>query len=335
MQFTDLTDRARVPVTLVATQREQVDTFVRGAVTERFATGEFPPSATLFELLMPARLKEEFRNDRNVVLILDTTSARYPWELLCRSVNAEDKPLSVRAGMIRQLTEAYAPDRPVVAVGNKALVIGDPPTGLSEFPPLKGAREEAELVADQLERVFDVTKRIGCEDGSSSLAALLAGRWRILHLAGHGAVNFEKGGIRITGMALENGMFFTPENVGQMGAIPEFVFLNCCYLGLVDASAQKKAEARYHELAANVATAFTASAPARWSPQDGRSTTPPQSFSRKFFIANCSAVTCSDQPPTRPVSRFTKNMPSVTRGAPINAMAIPPSGYFPTPMACP
>jgi tetratricopeptide (TPR) repeat protein len=253
LKFTDLTDRARAPVSLIAAQREQVDEFVRGAVTQKDALGEFPPSVTLFELLLPTRLKEESRDDRNLVLVLDSMTAHYPWELLRRS---EGKPLSIRAGMIRQLTEEYVPDRPLVTVGNKALVVGDPPTGLSELPPLKGAREEAELVAAQLAQTFEVTKRIACDDGRSSLAALLSGRWRVLHLASHGVVEFEKSGKKVTGMALENGRFFTPENVAQMGAIPEFVFLNCCYLGLVDPDAQRKAEARYHELAANIGTQF-------------------------------------------------------------------------------
>jgi tetratricopeptide (TPR) repeat protein len=41
-----------------------------------------------------------------------------------------------------------------------------------------------------------------------------------------------------------------------MAAIPEFVFLNCCFLGSVDPDAEQRASARYHELAANLGTAF-------------------------------------------------------------------------------
>jgi CHAT domain-containing protein len=255
LRFTDLTDRARVPVSLVASERKQVDEFVRGAVIQTHATDEFPASATLYELLLPPRLKEESHNDRNVVLVLDQRAASYPWELL-RRPGRDDKPMSIRAGMIRQLTEMQLPERPIISIGNEALVVGDPPSGLPEFGPLPGARAEAELVVQRLRADFDVTDRIHRADGSSSLPAILCGRWRLMHLAGHGAFRFKKDGGRLTGMALEGGGFFTPQNVAQMEAIPEFVFLNCCYLGATDPTAEKKIQRRYHELAANMATAF-------------------------------------------------------------------------------
>src|SRR5262249_12001756 len=141
--------------------------------------------------------------------------------------------------------------------GKNVLVVGNPPTGLADFPPLVGASDEAILVGDLLKKHgFAVMPRLECKDGSNSLPAILCGRWRIMHLAGHGAVNFQRDGRSVTGMALENGLFFEPADVVQMEAIPELVFLNCCYLGSTDPNQERKATARFHELAANIATAF-------------------------------------------------------------------------------
>jgi tetratricopeptide (TPR) repeat protein len=260
--FTDLTDRARLPQSPVAS-RHKVDAFVRRAVTEISppdnvaATGPLNDSSAseaLYELLLPARFKDEARDDRARVLVLDTVTASYPWELLRRPGRGDGKPLSVRAGMIRQLTEPGTSDRSIVTTGRAALVVGNPPSGLAEFPSLAGASEEARLVAAMLKKSrFDVAAHIERKD---NLAAILCGRWRVMHLAGHGAVGFVKDGRRFTGMVLEDGLFFEPADVKQMEAIPELVFLNCCYLGSSEPDEERKATALYHELAANIGTAF-------------------------------------------------------------------------------
>jgi hypothetical protein len=291
LQFTDLTDRARLPERPIAKQ-DKVFAFIRRAVTEKEAAGDYSASGTLYELLLPADFKRETGDDRGCVLVLDKTTAQYPWELLRRPGRADEKPLSVRAGMIRQLTEAETPSRPVVTTGNSALVVGNPPTGLAEFPTLPRARDEAELVKNVLEQRFQVEARIERNDGSNSLPAILCGRWRIMHLAGHGVVNMQLPGRKITGMALENEFFFEPDDVNQMEAIPELVFLNCCYLGADDATEERKATARFYELAANVATAFIklgarAVIAAGWTVDDGAA----QRFAEVFYhklLAGCS-----------------------------------------------
>ena len=54
---------------------------------------------------------------------------------------------------IRQVTEPQTLDRPVITTERAALVVGDPPTGLAEFPSLSGARIEADMVATMLHSV--------------------------------------------------------------------------------------------------------------------------------------------------------------------------------------
>jgi tetratricopeptide (TPR) repeat protein len=272
--FSDLTDRARLPVRPVANQYK-VSEFVSSAVTEKLGAKEHSAAGTLYELLLPADFKRDTGDDRGRVLVLDHVTASYPWELLCRPGRTDEKPLSVRAGMVRQLTGPDTPERSIVATGTTALVVGNPPTGLPEFPPLRGAAEEARLVAGLLEKqCFEVMDRIECTDTRGSLPAILCGRWRILHLAGHGAVDVKRGDRMVTGMAIEHGSFFEPADVAQMEAIPDFVFMNCCYLGRIDPSEERKATARFHELAANIATAFIklggrAVIAAGWAVDDG------------------------------------------------------------------
>jgi CHAT domain-containing protein len=257
LRFTDLTDRARAPQSLVADQRSLVDIFIHDSIEQRhILDSENPPSSTLFELLLPASLKEESRNDRNLILVLDQSTASYPWELLQRKAEELEEPLSVRAGMIRQLKEKFAPHRPLAATSNKVLVIGDPLSGMDDFPSLDGANNEAERVKKVLDHPpFEVTPRIR-ETPQRIVSALMNDRWRILHLAGHGAFNYPTERGPMTGMVIGKNLFLTPGTIAQMPEIPELVFLNCCYLGKVNSSAEKKAAHKFHELAGNLGTEF-------------------------------------------------------------------------------
>jgi CHAT domain-containing protein len=186
---------------------------------------------------------------------LDRSTAAYPWELLQRKSEELEEPLAVRAGLVRQLKEKFTPKRPVAAISNKVLVVGDPSSEMKDFPPLDGAKIEAERVRDLLASRFAVVGHIRSTP-RSIVSALMGDRWRILHLAGHGAFQYEtKDGLK-TGMVIGKDLFLTPGTIGQMPEIPEFVFLNCCYLGAVDTAAEKKAEHKFHELAGNLATEF-------------------------------------------------------------------------------
>jgi CHAT domain-containing protein len=274
LQFIDLTDRARAEVRLVTDQRQLVDRFIRRAVDRPVRAGQTDdPGATLFQLMLPQQLKEEARSERPLVLVLDKDTAGYPWELLHEG-DEEVEPPAVRAGLIRQLLEESFEDRPVMATADRALVVGDPPSGMREFPELPGARAEAERVAQLLRGGREVTDLIG-RDPESIVAALMDRRgWKVLHLAAHGAVEFATDKGPVTGMVLGEGLFLTPGTIRQLPAVPELVFLNCCHLGRVDRAAEQRAQGRYPELAANLATAFIrlgarAVVAAGWAVDDG------------------------------------------------------------------
>ncbi len=66
------------------------------------------------------------------------------------------------------------------------------------------------------------------------ISALYANvHWRILHVAGHGALPDEKTGSK-GGVVLSNDTFLGPDEVASMRIVPELVFFNCCHLGRGD-----------------------------------------------------------------------------------------------------
>ncbi len=162
LRFTLLTQRARAEETLVPTQADLVDRFVARACA---STGYDPDvNRTLFEMLLPNRLKDGSVLRSNLVLVLDKDAARFPWEMLedrwsqplpgqRATTRAERsgarKPGSVEFGMVRQLATSTYRGEPIMSLGRSVLVIGDPK---SDFVPLPGARDEAERVAGQLEQ---------------------------------------------------------------------------------------------------------------------------------------------------------------------------------------
>ncbi len=308
LRFNSITGRARTEVSLLPTQRTLVDRFVEEAVTTTANSSE--TAKTLFELLLPNRLKEQAANRLKMVLLLDRDSARYPWELLEDRLSGATRPLAVESGVLRQLEtqEKEFRERGHMATDDAIYVVGDP---VSNFVPLPGAEAEARLVADQFANAgFKVEQRIR-SDAMSIVTALHAKAYRILHLAGHGVheevLNNSKllacevcgqpmqagRPEKISGMIIGQNIFLTPADVEQVRQVPELVFINCCHLGRTDSGAQnlspedrRRLTADRHKLAANVAAQFIrmgvkAVIAAGWAVDDSAAKT----FAHKFYDA--------------------------------------------------
>lgn len=227
--FTALTDRARAEQSLLAPQRALLDGYIAQAMRSTAWSRE--SAGTLFELLVPNRLKEYAPDERRLVLVIDQDAARYPWELLSDPLAGEgEQPIAVRTAMIRQLIEGQFRARPAMVTEAKALVIGDPP---SRFQRLLAAEREASQVAGLLQQDgFQVTAMIRRET-AANLNALFSDSYRVLHVAAHGV--FRHGDEKVTGMVLGDDAFLTPEAIEQLRRVPELVFLNCCHLGRIEA----------------------------------------------------------------------------------------------------
>ena len=271
LRFTFLTQRARAEQTLLATQRALVDGFVADAIRD---TGDGPEtSRTLFEMLLPNSLKDGTALRGNLVLVVDEASARFPWELLQDRWSKDDKPPAVERGTLRQLQTGSFRADPKLSLRGRALVIGEPRSGLVELP---GARAEAERVQETLESRGFQTRLLLDAQAGTILRGLHADAYQILHLAGHGVHRHSLGtaadpsrcqtcnqALPTTGDKLLSGMVIGPNqvltasDVEQMRQVPELVFINCCHLGRTDAPGGAGAGATdLNHLAANLAVAF-------------------------------------------------------------------------------
>ena len=302
LHFAVLTGRARIEDSVVADTLKLADAFINAAIEQSAFGGQASPGRTLFELLLPLRLKLASDDDRNLVLMLDQIAAGYPWELLEDRSGDGAEPPAIRAGLIRQLhDERFRPDVMTTAQ-RTALVVGDPDPirPNAKFPPLDGAVSEARTVANLINRAgYAVDEEIRTRP-TAAIASLMSGSYRILHLAGHGVFEeridayeptSDEGGDQRktcpqTGMVLGDGLLWTAGAVNQLTHVPELVFLNCCYLGQINARAEKTAATRFHELAANLATQFIrigakAVIAAGWAVDDSAATT----FATTFYQA--------------------------------------------------
>ncbi|MEO7961481.1 MAG: CHAT domain-containing protein [Ginsengibacter sp.] len=204
---------------------------------------------TIFELLIPNDFKEQLSRQCNINWILDKKTASFPWELL-QDKSAEAKPLSVNAGMIRQLATTDDRIRINTVSKNNALVIGDP--FLDGYAPqLPGAFAEAEYVGATLNENSFTAKPLLRGTPAEIIKTLFADDFKIIHLAGHGM--FTPDDPTTSGMVIGKGIYLTTAEIAQMSTTPELVFVNCCYLGKTDGLAEELYRSRY-KLAANIGT---------------------------------------------------------------------------------
>lgn len=299
LKFTSLAAQARADMRIQAIQRQSIEPFLRELTAQTSVSSD--AGRVLFELLVPPEYKSHAAENHRLLLIVDKDAASYPWELLEYEGRDGNESLAIKAGMIRQLATHHQ-SRSEICTDLKALVIGDPLTGRnSHFPKLPGAREEARAVNRVLtENRVEVEDLLIEESGVTILSRLMTGRYGILHLAGHGVVDYQRPGLPkeavshdgkqaelITGMVIGENQFLTPIEIRQMPYTPAFVFINCCHLGKVTDEAGAQTKRRYY-LAANLATQLIeqgvkAVIAAGWAVDDAAALTFAQSFYAKFL----------------------------------------------------
>jgi hypothetical protein len=268
LRFVSSTNRARAEETIAFGQLSLAERFIERACAEPGRNRD--AARTLFDMLLPNRLKELAPENHNLVLVLDETSAAYPWELLEDRWSGDPLPPAARSGLVRTLKTREFRASPVHGTELSALVIGHPDLeGWDAFIDLPGARDEALQVEACLTRLGYQTQ--ACIDARHTdiLESLHQQRWRILHLAGHGAHDYlaedeqtidcdacglprPTGRKAMSGMVIGKGVLLTPGDVEQMRSVPELVFINCCHLGRTR-SQQKQS---FPALAANLGVQF-------------------------------------------------------------------------------
>jgi hypothetical protein len=249
LKYVVIGERARAEATLQCREQNVIQMLIEGAVTK--PAFDEALSGALFELLVPAEIKGAAANVPSVVITLDRNAAQIPWEILSDPMAGEKKPFSVRAGLLRQLMgDEYRID-PRSAELRTALVVGDTTSGLAQ---LRGAQEEAEAVAKVIgDSKFEVTALLR-PDPMTLITELFARPYRILHLAGHGSYNAANPSE--SGMVLDarQNIFLTACQLRQLRTVPDFVFINCCFLGKIDETSRPQLqELRPHLMAASIA----------------------------------------------------------------------------------
>jgi len=202
--------------------------------------------------LIPNEFKISFRNQQNILLILDKKTASYPWELLNYDENLE-KPIVVSAGMIRQLATSHS--RRMIKPVNKdtAFIIGDPILEKKAgVPQLPEAAEEAKMIDRMLiEKGYTTTPRI--QEPFREIFKKLYDEYKIIHIASHGVIDY--GEDKKTGILLSNNIVLTAAEINQISSTPELVFINSCYMGDVNEEKEEYFREKYR-LAANIGVQF-------------------------------------------------------------------------------
>ena len=291
LKFTSLTARgARAEMIVQPLQRQSVAPFLKTLTGGTSADSR--AGRALFELLIPREFKVHARENQDLVLVVDEGSAAYPWELLEYAGHDGDEPMAHKSGMVRQLASSKS-DPARICNSLHALVVGDPLVDDERFVELPGAQNEAVAVYQQLfEHGYDnLPRALIKSSGTEILTALMTGEYQILHLAGHGVVDFPLGegedALRVTGMVIGKDHFLTPVELRQMPITPAFVFINCCHLGSTDVARTEYSD-RPYELASNLATQLIrqgvrAVIAAGWAVDDAAAVTFATEFYRSFL----------------------------------------------------
>jgi CHAT domain-containing protein len=192
---------------------------------------------TLFNLLVPIELEAYLTGSGEMVIELDSGTARIPWELLDRDAS-EPPPWALRVKLLRKLRTARYRDQVTDAdADDRVLIIGEPACP-EQYPRLYGARREAEAVRSCLTGASGLdealVRALISEDVSQTgadartvLNAMFEQRWRIVHIAGHGMPPADGSA---GGVVLSTGSFLGPDEIRNMRTVPELVFVNCCHL---------------------------------------------------------------------------------------------------------
>jgi hypothetical protein len=277
LQFTTLSDRARLEQDISITQRALVGQLV-AAATGRPDT-PLDLSLALYELLVPPNVRDRIRQGGDLLFIVDPAGAACPFELFAQRTEGDPAPLATERGLLRQFETEHYRVAAVTARSEEVLLVADPSTF---WTPLPGARREVQAVQTILEaQGLHPTTSYG-ETAVEIMPKLFAREYRILHFAAHG--QYDPDPLR-SGVVIGDRAFLTAAEVGALAAVPELVFLNCCHLGK---PGEPRASGTDPRLAASLAEGFLragvrALIAAGWAVDDEAATVFAQTFYARLF----------------------------------------------------
>jgi hypothetical protein len=192
-------------------------------------------SVKAYNHLIHPDLRDKMVSEEPLVIEVDRTLARVPWEMIHDSSPGR-LPLAVHRPLARQLRTAYSPRVADSASREhlKALVIGDPDDSL-EY-----ARAEAKAVAEVLrQHGIEVFLRLGPPDelrlgkyGADPadlfdvITLLQSGEFDLVHYSGHAMFNAEYPDQ--SGWVFDNDEVLTPSKLENVDRPPRLIVANAC-----------------------------------------------------------------------------------------------------------
>jgi hypothetical protein len=197
----------------------------------------------LFEYLMPEDFDQPIEQAGSVRLIVDSTTASFPWEMACFQPRGGASRV-VRLGLDKQLTRQFRtmlsrPPGTMPPLNNEVriLVIADPAP--EQELQLPYARREGRRVVETLRRLsspslrIDVESRIGPSECSlvEILKLILTGDFDVVHFAGHG--DYDPANPAAAGWILSRDQVLTARDIFRARRVPRLVFANACFSGVI------------------------------------------------------------------------------------------------------
>jgi pimeloyl-ACP methyl ester carboxylesterase len=240
-RFSALAETAVVPVRDV----EINATFARGAADRLMSSTTRDEQIKFGELLYTYLVPEDFHrmidSGKPLKLILDRSTASYPWEMACFR-NAQNPTRMLSLGVELRVTRQFrtllssAPGmKPVLNRNLKVLIIADP--AREPDYQLPGARREGREVASVFRNFpakqhgifIEVEEHIGPDqcDPVEILALLLSGEFDIVHYAGHG--DYDKDNPAGSGWIFGKDCVLSAREIFRARKVPRLVFANACF----------------------------------------------------------------------------------------------------------
>ncbi len=279
--FGAITENASVPERTVTLDPAVVKEANEELAAESDPAMQAERGSFLERLLVPAELRAQFSTEVPLVMMLDSTMARIHWEMVAQPELAleengppetprqnggssefdPDRFLGTGRGFTRQLRTTFAPPPeppPPPRRVMRVLVVADP----AEDAHLPGAEEEGVEVADLFEGFnvayeklssnrVEVVRLFGpyAATRTNVLRHLMLRSYDVLHFAGHCTYDENP---EASGWVFSGGQLISPNELGRVDRIPNFVFSNACESGITP----DRSERRSVELAPSFAERF-------------------------------------------------------------------------------
>jgi hypothetical protein len=257
-QFSALSEVAAVSVREV-----EVNSYLIRELPDRMTNASSPQEQQAFgtffaNYLIPDDFRKLTDGGASLTLVVDETTAAYPWEMAAHKKYAKTSFLGTSLGMSRQFRTLLSPppsSPPPLNRVLKVLIIADPAPGTLS---LVHAREEGRVVIDVLnharrawqgEYEFQATVRLGSHQDPKDpsldkvrqlgswidaepcdpmeLALLIVNeQFDVIHYAGHGA--FDRKAAR-AGWVFDRDCFLSAQEIFRVRQVPRLVFANACF----------------------------------------------------------------------------------------------------------